>query len=211
MKFRARNEPGDRGRVTPARNSWRSAVSGLGAPVNPLRRRTDQLETAAAIGAACIVLFSVPFALLVGIDTEHTLAHDATVQAQSRTSVQATVLDNAVDTPGAESTTSERRTAQVSWAAGGAVHTSPALVPSFLQKGGTTTIWITKDGHVVDAPMQLGTVYSVAISAGLGTEVGALAVGAVLFSGSRWALNRKRSRAWDDALGSLRKPAPQNG
>jgi hypothetical protein len=204
--FSRRRGSADSGRVRVVRCSWRSAVAGIGAPANPLRRRCDRLETAAAVGAGCLVVLALPFAMLAGVDAGGAVSAVAAAHANSRTAATATVLAYPGGEPRRELAPPNRRVAELGWTGpDGRTQSRTASVPAYLQRGSTTTVWVDKDGRLVGEPMAPAIAYGAAIGAVLAVEAGALASAVLAFTGTQLALHRGRNRLWDDALLALLK------
>jgi hypothetical protein len=204
---------GDGGWVSGPRCSWRSALGGICRPCNPLRRRSDRLETVAAAASGGLVLIALPFALMAGIHTHRAGAIVATEQARSRTATTATVLDNPQQPGWRWVTPTYHRIAEVAWTDwAGRTQSRSTSVPAHLHRGSRTIVWTTMDGRLVEAPTGPAAVYLAAIGTGLAAEAAAVAVAAVAFVSVRWALDRRRERSWECALDVLLKnPAGQDG
>jgi hypothetical protein len=198
--------PDDQGRVAPARSSWRGALAGLNAPFNPLRRRSDHLETAAAVSAAMLVVLALPLAILVGYLTGQALSGTEAREAATRTAVTATVLDDPAEASGQVWSLADVRIARISWTdPTGAPRSASAEIPDYLRQGATTQVWVTAAGRITGAPMSTALASTAAVGAGVLAEAGALALGAAAFGGTRWVLDRRRVRDWDLAWSALQQ------
>lgn len=167
----------------------------LGLDGNPIRRRTDRLETAAKLTALGLGLASLPLALAIGFATHHqNMAVSAHEQA-TRQHVQALVTNEpaAVTVSGGATVFY----AQAEWTTGGVLHTGRVEVPATATPESVVGIWTTTNGIPASPPLSVEIVTGRAVLAMFGT-VAALAL--VLWTAlalARWSLNRRRSMEWD--------------
>lgn len=163
---------------------------------NPLRRRTDRVES--AILAVLIAGFCVGAPLLGYAAVAVT--HSATLlelQAQHASShqVRATLLDAAVSIDSYPVITGPE--ADASWMAPDG-KTVQGVVPTAVdaQAGRTVLIWTDRSGHLV-TPLQSDMIGARESIAALGAVASLGAI--VLLTGllARWALNRRQLTAWD--------------
>lgn len=178
---------------------------GLGLDHNPIRRRTDRIESMTILAAIFLVLASLPVALAIGFAThQHNMAIAAEQQA-TREQVAAVVTGSPVGTTEPGGATVFR--AQAEWVtADRAVHTGVVTVPATATQESVVNIWTSSDGLPVDAPLSSES----AILRGALAMVGTMAALALLLrigvGIARWRLNRRRLLDWDM---EWRRIAPQ--
>ncbi|SEN74836.1 hypothetical protein [Nonomuraea pusilla] len=162
---------------------------------NPLRRRTDRIESAAVLAVMLVILLSVLPAVLAG-----RAAHDRAVYAAAHDrQVQATVLRDVPAAPVAygDAPVSDLR-APVRWTdPSGTTRTGEARVPPLSKAGTLVPIWVNERGRPVASPPD--EVEAVLRGAATGVLVlsGAVALTLGVFAGFRSAVDRVRYREWE--------------
>lgn len=169
----------------------------LGLDQNPIRRRTDRLESAAVLTALTLIVVSLPLALGVGF---HTQSQNMTISARqyaARHQTEAVLTDTqpmAVTQPGGATVF----LAQAEWTTpDGVVHDGKVQVPATAGPGSVVDIWTTAAGTPVDPPLTP----TVAVGRGALATAGTVAALAILvWCGvlvARWRLDRRRLLDWD--------------
>jgi hypothetical protein len=199
-----RDEPAhsDRGEITmrrapQVRTTWLGrSLRGHRPDRNPLRRRTDRVES--AILAVLIAAFCIGSPLL-GYEavtvTHSTSLRELQAQHASSHQVRATLLEVAVSIDAYPVITGPEADAR--WIAPDG-KTVQGVVPTAVdaQAGSTVLIWTDRSGHLV-TPLQADMIGARESIAALGavTSLGA----ALMVTGllARWALNRRQLTAWD--------------
>lgn len=174
--------------------SW--LVRRLGLDRNPLRRRTDRIETVAVGAAIVLLLASLPVALLIGFGVYHQNMSIVAQQQADRSNVEALLVGPA---PVAETTPDGGTVflSQARWVTATGAHTGTIQVPANTDAQSVVHIWTDAKGAQVDPPLAwefaLGRG---ALSGGAAlAAIGMLLWGAVAFA--RWRLNRRRFLAWE--------------
>lgn len=169
---------------------------------NPLMRRCDRVDAAAALLATVFVLIMVPCAAAFGTATYTGLSEQSHADRQ-RSHRQAAVLV-ADPRPGsvAETRTSYREPqnhASAHWTApdgtlrSGDVPTPPPDAKS----GDTIDVWIDSNGNLAAEPRSGQENATVAVSAALCVWAAAASGAFLLLSCIRWMNSRRRMRQWD--------------
>ncbi|MGX4694009.1 Rv1733c family protein [Streptomyces sp. JNUCC 63] len=166
---------------------------------NPLRRRSDVVETWTAVLFAVLLFLGAP---LLGAFTAR-WAHDETRAAQTaqradRHRVHAEVVGRPPQRPPAVPN-GGRHTCPVTvrWTEPGrAPRTDVALVPTGTRRGDTVPVWVDSRGHAVSAPPDETTVWQHTVA--LGACAAAVAATAVLLTRFvvRRVCLRRRMEEW---------------
>ncbi|MGA5762333.1 hypothetical protein [Nonomuraea bangladeshensis] len=168
---------------------------------NPLRRRTDRLESALVVAAVLLVLVSVWPAVLAGRATYGAGMAETRVGPGGRQQVTATLLR---DAPPARATYGEMppqlpRTPARWTGPDGAARTGEVTAPGLARSGTAVRIWIDAEGRPATAPKKPLEI----VIRGAGMAVFVVLVAALIavtgFAAGRWALDRRRYRSWDAA------------
>ena len=165
---------------------------------NPLRRRSDRVETAVLGLLLAAFLAGAPFAAhAAGSWAYATSAREAQAQRASLHQVPATLLKAA---PAWNAYTNSRGVLEVEarWrAADGQVRTGEVFVPGGAAAGSTVLVWENRAGQLTGPPFgptQLAGRAQLAAGAAVGSLAAALIVVGWLV---RRSLNRRRLAAWD--------------
>lgn len=171
---------------------------------NPLRRRSDVLESWAGLIAAAVIALGAPAAGWgTGVLVDGALQRTVRVQHSQRALVPALVLragprEIAEMDPDSGQVREERRTATARWTApDGTTITGTVHIPVADGKGDTVRIWTGRHGEVVPAPLDFMTARTHALLAGTGAF---LAAGVLLLVGRQvlmWQLMRRRLVEWE--------------
>ena len=161
---------------------------------NPLRRRSDRLETAVLALLVIAFLAAAPFAALASGSWAFTSAHQAQLAEQASSyQVPARVLK--LDSPGGVYGDPQ---AQARWTAhDGRVINGEISVPLNTAAGSTQWLWTTADGRLTDPPLQDSQVTGQAYIA---EAFGVVTLGVLLTVAGlvvRWRLDKRRMAAWE--------------
>ncbi|GAB6902884.1 Rv1733c family protein [Kineosporia succinea] len=170
-----------------------AARPGFGRAHNPLRRRSDRLQAFCALGAVLLVLAVLPVALVGSL---RTWQHYSQVSAQERSErhlVPATVVEADPETQLARS-----HLATLSWVYPDRVeHTGHITVTSATVAGDSVPVWVDDRGAMTPAPTSTLNVWLDTLGFGLGLTGAAVLVGVFWYRGSRFWLDRRRTKALD--------------
>jgi len=167
---------------------------------NPLVRAGDRLESVALLAAVLIVLLALPFAGLLGSETYAGQSQEAQVQAATRHSVTATLLEDAPEEVTSARGTVAGGTANVvaAWTLrNGTPVTGTVVADKGSTAGSEVEIWLDQDGAVVSPPLRSDIVMANAIGVAAFAWFGVVALSAIGFSLVRWAFNRARYARWE--------------
>ncbi|MEW9549014.1 hypothetical protein [Nonomuraea sp. NPDC050783] len=168
---------------------------------NPLRRRSDRLESAFVAVAILLVVLSAWPAVLAGQAAYRAGMAETRVGPDGRQQVTATLLE---DAPPARASFSEVPAqpprARAWWTTpAGAAHTGEVVAPALAASGTRVRIWIDAEGRPATAPKKPLEIQL----RGVGMMVFVVLTAALLASGGllagRWLLDRRRYREWDAA------------
>jgi hypothetical protein len=174
-------------------------LRGLRLDRNPLRRRSDRVET--AVFGLLLVVFGVaaPFAAHAAGSWSYAVS-ERQAQAQQATlhRVKATLLEKADPWNGYANAPGAAPEVSAWWRApDGQLRTGKLFVPAGGPAGSTVTVWTNRAGQLTDPPLQRTQVASRAQV----TEAFAVAGLAVVLFALGWlarqVLNRRRMAAWD--------------
>lgn len=167
----------------------------LGIERNPLRRRSDRLETRARIAALLLCAVAVPVAVEAGVLAHHHLSAAAAHEVATRQRHTAVVVDE----PHVSAARSVLvTTARVAWTGtSGETRRATVLAPPGTRGGDRMTVWSTPDGVVTAPPLSGRDVLALAVLTGAGLVLGAVALSLVLLAVLRRLLDRRRLRAWE--------------
>ncbi|MFJ5263383.1 hypothetical protein ACIQAC_23245 [Streptomyces sp. NPDC088387] len=176
---------------------------------NPLRRRTDLVESWVALAALLLILVLAPLlGSLTGSAAGGALERSVREQHRERLRVTATVvrkLDRSVLDLDPEAAAGDTRSRVLAhWAAPDGGDRSGAVMTRLKapRPGDHFPIWTDHDGRTVARPLDPATATTHAVLAGFGT---ALAVAALIEGGRRlivWRMVRRRYAHWDQAWDS---------
>jgi multisubunit Na+/H+ antiporter MnhG subunit len=173
--------------------SWLNrARRNAGLDRNPLRRREDRIQSAAAILLAVLMLVAVPSAvILVGSGVYHSGLRAEAAERASRHQVTAQVTAS-----GSATGNSQVQSPQVSWKLpDGTQRTAPY---SGLQTwDGSTRVWISRSGDLATPPRLHARTVAETVAAATGTAAVLPLTPPLAFWLLRRWLDRRRDRLWD--------------
>ena len=187
-----------RGRVN-ARPNWLVRLArGVRPDRNPLRRKSDRLETFLYAGSIVVAAVAAPFAVSAAASAGHAAAVSAqSVERTTRHEIKAVLLQRAADGGDGYAPSSEVL-AQAAWRTpGGAPRSGVVTAPAGAAKGSSVLVWTDPQGNLAGAPLDAGQI------AGQADQAGAAAAGGLallLLSETvlvRQILDRRRMSAWD--------------
>ncbi|MFJ7175981.1 hypothetical protein ACIQXA_06025 [Streptomyces massasporeus] len=162
---------------------------------SPLRRREDVLEAWILLAAWLVTAVVGPVAgVLSARATVDTLAQ----QRAERRPATAVVVDGASRSFVSGGVSVDHVIATVRWtAADGTSHTGRTQVDSGSKAGERVAVWTDREERLTTPPQTAGQAGIEAAFMGAASFFGVAAAAAAGFYGSRVALDRRRSRAWD--------------
>jgi hypothetical protein len=185
--------PRDHGRAL-----WRAGASKFGLDRNPLRRRSDRIESAALATALLLCVAALPLAALVGIWMRGELLNTAEHQARTRVPAVGTVLDERPPAAGVQ--VYAPTTARVAWTTPDGLETvGRVTVPSDARPGSRVTVWTTSQGVPTDPPLTASQVTADAAAVAMSVQATAMGLAWLAFVVVRRLLERGRYRAWETA------------
>ncbi|MGW2161276.1 Rv1733c family protein [Nonomuraea sp. NPDC001699] len=166
---------------------------------NPLRRRSDRLESVAVLVTALVLLAGVWPAVLAGRLAYEGALQEESAHAAGRHQVRATLL---ADAPAARVTLTEMpvrgQRAMARWTtSSGAVRSGPVPVPAVAKAGSTVPLWIDAAGSPAPPPADRAVLRTRGVVTG--TLLMSVIVLAALggFAGFRWWTDRRRYQEWE--------------
>lgn len=186
--------------VGSTRKPWAVRVWG-----NPLARSTDRAEAVLLMGLAVIWLLSLP--LVATMASAEWKSVESRVLAEQDRDVavdavlQADVSPAAID-PRAPSMVQSAVAA--TWVGRDGQPTEGTVpVNAGARAGDHVTIWLDGTGSVVDRPMTTRTAAGILVAATVATWLALGLTFAVVWRGSRWLFDRRRSQSWADEWASF--------
>jgi hypothetical protein len=166
---------------------------------NPLRRRSDRVETYLLGGLLAAGIAGAPFAAQAANHVTYAaLLRAEHVQRATYHQVRAKLLQSAGDTAGSGFQFGIRVPVQARWTTvAGVPRTGQLMVPAGSPQGTTVTVWTNSSGALVDPPLQPGQMADQADLATVGAVAG---IGILYLCGAaiiHQVLNRRRMAAWD--------------
>ena len=161
---------------------------------NPLRRRSDELESWLLLATWALMLVT---GLLAGLATAHAVESSL---AQQRAEWQPVLALTGENTPASSTSAAshERIWAEVRWtAADGSPHTGQARVEPGSTAGTPVVVWTDREGRLVTKPASAS---QAGLRAGLSGVLVGVCAGAVPLGGGRLLrkrLDRQRMEQWD--------------
>lgn len=164
---------------------------------SPLVRGTDRTEALSVLAVLILAVIAIPMATVLYDQTYTDRMHTVAEQAQTRHSVQATVIHGSTGLP-TDFDTPAYVTAQ--WKEGTRVRSEQIVSPATVATGEPLTVWLDEDGAVTGAPLQpvdaeLSALGISGVAWGLGVLFLVFGAAAV-----RKILDRLRDRAWEREL-----------
>jgi hypothetical protein len=185
--------------ATPTK-TWRRLARGLASDGNPLRRRSDRIESWLRPGAIIAFLVLAPLVALAAAMWVNADAAVARHAQQSWHQVPATLL---VAAPGPMQPDYHANSwlvwTRARWTFGGATRTGDIPAPSGTKSGATVSLWLDRSGRVQRPPSSPSEISERAMAAGF-VAVALLAVLLVnLALATQRLLDWRRLAAWDTA------------
>ena len=168
----------------------------VGCGRNPLRRRSDRIESAVVLGAIVLALASVPLALEIGSLVYHDNLAVVAAQHAADRQIPATLLENAAIDASATGPTTVPVTAR--WTRpDGRSAVGQIRAPEDTPVGSVVRIWTDPAGNPIDPPLTEGQAWGRGALAFVATVLGlgALLAGAACVVHS--LLNRRRIADWE--------------
>lgn len=161
---------------------------------NPLRRRTDRLETTILVGLLTVVCATAPFLAGAASGWENSASlHQLRVQQATCHQVRATVVGDVQRYGGYPFTLTE---ADLQWTAPDGRKIIELLqVPMYTQIGATIRIWVNESGHDI-TPLLRSQIPGRDAAAATGAVSGLVLVALLVGLAARRTLNRRRMAAW---------------
>jgi hypothetical protein len=153
---------------------------------NPLIRISDRVEVFGLVLAVVVSLLAAPVAATVGTAVYDSRSRLYADQAQTRTTVPATVIDRPAR--------SDLTRVHARWFAAGSEHTGAVKARSALKPGESLDISVHKDGSYAGPPPASAMTEAIAVALAVWLNVTTAA--GLLFIGIRAVLNRSRHARW---------------
>jgi hypothetical protein len=181
----------------PGRPLARRVAGWLGIDGNPLRRRTDRLESAVRLVLLLVFLTCGPLLASLTGRLAHTAGLHQVRQQQTWRQVAAVLLRPAPLSYYAYSSMTTYRVPARWLAPSGAIRVGQVSAPAGLRAGAAVRVWVNADGQVTGRrPL---TARAVALRSALAEIVTLAGLGAALLIMTglvRWQLDRRRLAAW---------------
>lgn len=186
-------------RASSAHEGWlRRQARGRWPDRNPLRRRTDRVETYLLAGLFVAAAAGAPFAAQAASHSAYASALRAQQeQLATRHQVKAVLTTPAGTTASGYSITSNVLTGASWTSAAGTPRSGEILAREGSPKGTAVTVWIDEDGNLASPPLLAAQVTEQGQVAAGGAIAG---VAIVFLTGAgfvRYALHRRRMAAWE--------------
>ncbi|PRC43261.1 hypothetical protein C6A85_000000106245 [Mycobacterium sp. ITM-2017-0098] len=181
--------------VTSFAQACRRHLRALG--VNPLIRVSDRLEALVVLAVLATAIVAVPAAALAGNLMYDVGARTAIEQAQSRHSVDATVVVSSAALPVDFDNPNYVR---AQWREGTQERTEQVVTPGTANVGDSVKVWLDDAGKVVAAPQTTEDARLSAIIAAVSVWTTIIAGAALAAFFIRRTLDGSRERGWDREL-----------
>lgn len=169
---------------------------------NPLRRRTDRLETRVVLAVTLAVLVAAPAAMLLAASFTHrAFERTAHQQSQERERVPATLLDDSPrhPEPGSDEARHTRYPTRVRYPTpAGEPRTATAEVPGGLPSGSTVTVWTDRSGSLTEPPMRADEIRNRTLGWTLTAGLATALAGFLVLTAARGRLERRNLASWDE-------------
>jgi hypothetical protein len=181
--------------VTSFARACRRHLRALG--FNPLIRTSDRLEALAILAVLATAIFAVPISTLAGNLMYDVGARTAVEQAQSRHSVEATVVVSSAALP---MDFDNPNYVRAQWREGTQERTEQVITPGTPSVGDSVTVWLDDAGKVVAAPQTTEDAQLSAIIVAVSVWTAIVSAAALIAFFIRRALDLSRARSWDREL-----------
>ncbi|HLK00625.1 MAG TPA: hypothetical protein VKU39_12050 [Streptosporangiaceae bacterium] len=167
---------------------------------NPLRRRSDRIETALAALAVIAFLVAAPLAWHAAASWAYAGSrHQASAERAALRQVPALLLENPVSQPVTAYVPVALAQAQARWTApdGRVVHRAISVADASATVGSTVLIWVDQAGDLSQPPLQQSQIAIRADMAGVAAIAIAGLACVLSWQLGRSVLDRRRLAAWD--------------
>ncbi|MFH9959753.1 hypothetical protein ACH4PR_00055 [Streptomyces mirabilis] len=167
---------------------------------NPLRRRSDVVEAWTVLTVAVLLFVGAPLAgAAVGWCRYESAQARAATQRAERQRVSAVLVETApAAVPSPQGARLPTFRVKVRWTEPGkGPRTGEALVPAGGQRGDRVAVWLDKRGRNVGPPVSTGAVWQHALTTGVSTAAGVVAVVLAWHFAVRRIAARRRLAEWE--------------
>jgi hypothetical protein len=175
-------------------SATRRMIRWIGFDRNPLRRRSDRVQTVFRLLAVAAALVALPLTIAVGAHVAGVENREARQQSGNRHLVTAVTTTAAASPAGYYN--SDKATASVRWAYGGVAHTAVLAVDQGTAIGTSELLWVDSAGLPAAPPLSVYQAIGDGVFAGIGLAAGATAVLISVSALVALRLNRVRAAAW---------------
>ncbi|MEV0387525.1 hypothetical protein [Nonomuraea sp. NPDC050643] len=177
---------------------------------NPLRRRSDRLESMFVLVGLFLVVACVWPAVGAGRLAYEGAVHEEQAGSGPRHRVMATLLE---DAPPARVSFTEvpaaRPAAMARWTTPAGEHGSGLVpVPGLARAGNAVPVWLDAAGVPAAPPVDPVVLRMRGVAAGLLVMLGSVLLALVAYAGLRWGLDRRRLREWEAAWARAHQSRP---
>lgn len=163
----------------------------------PLKRKSDRLQFLARVLLLCSLVLAAPPALAVATVTHSRARAEATLEAEERQQVRATLQQDATPEHDGYGNALGTAGAAVVWTASAGMERKGRVdVPVGARAGTSVPIWVDRRGDQVPQPLDDGDVVRRTVGQGLFTYMWIVALVCAGYFGFRTALDRSRLRRW---------------
>lgn len=180
------------------RDTWLArAACGYRLDRNPLRRRSDRIETAVLGLLIAAFLAGAPFAARAAGSLTYAMSLREQRAQGALHQVQATLLQAAPPLNGYANVAGAAPETPIRWRAPGSpVRTGYIFIPSGAA-GSTVLVWVNRAGWLTNPPLQEPQIAARADMAETAAVTGVAIAAIIVGWAARRALNRRRMAAWD--------------
>lgn len=181
------------------REGWLVRIArGVRPDRNPVRRRSDRLETFIFAGSIVVAAVAAPFVVPAAAEASHSAAVSAqSAERTTRHQVEAILAQRAADGGDGYAPASQVLTQAVWHAPDGMPRSGVVTAPAGAARGTAVRVWTDPEGNLTGPPLDSGQIAGQADLAGA-AAAGGLAL--LLLSETlivRRVLDRRRMSAWD--------------
>jgi len=167
---------------------------------DPLVRKTDRVEALVLVLTVLLSLLAAPITAAIGTAVYDSARHTYAVQARTRHTVTATVID----VPAAQQfLRAGTITVSARWTAAGTDHAGVLEAPSTAEIDDPIEIWVDEDGVQVPAPTPTSHAAAEAAIGALVIWMTMAAIAATLYALTRTVCDRIRFAGWQHGLDSM--------
>lgn len=184
---------------SPRHRPSRRLARRFGLDRNPLRRRSDRVESTVLLVVAVLVAVAAAGGVLVGRHVADAGLRRAVAQQAARHRTVAVLLtDTTTATGRAAELGPVPVRARARWTVGGRTYTGTISTQQGMVAGDTTTIWVDGGGRTVEPPATRSDAVADGAAAGFAVPLAVLVLGWIGWRVGRWRLDRARYAIWDD-------------